>query len=44
MAKAPTTAPVSVPMPPRITIISTLPDSCQPSVSGLTKPNWAAAK
>ena len=29
----------SVPMPPRITIISTVPDSCQRQSSGLTKPS-----
>ena len=43
-AKAPSTAPCSLPMPPRITIISTVPDWCQARISGLTKPNWQAAR
>ena len=34
--------PASVPIPPRITIIMTDADSCQPSISGLTTPNWTA--
>ena len=41
-SESPETAPCKLPRPPRMIIISTVPDTCQPSISGFTKPSFTA--
>ena len=41
---APITAPRRLPMPPRMIISSTAPDSCQESSSGFTAPSFTASR